>query len=132
VPLYFWANMIYLAIALSLIWAYYSPAVSPLVYSRYFYVTQRFTQVSELIVGMYLWRYPRPRFAFIGAINIVYAAIKTGPYIDHEVSEEVQRSFAFSLQQWANLAVIIASYIALAWCHFKMEETHGTAEEIPG
>jgi len=126
--LYVWLQFSFLALAPLLIWAYYSPAVGQHAYEQIWYWSQRYTQAGEFVIFVMLIR-PSLPFAYnlIGAMNMLYFLLKTQTNADYDVPEEIVRSFDFFVQQWANLAVIIASCIALAWCKFSQEKRNETA-----
>lgn len=129
---YVWLQCSFLSLAPLLIWAYYSPSVSKHAYEEIWYWSQRYTQAGEFAIFVLLIR-PSLPFAYnlIGALNMLYFLLKTQTNADYDVPEEIVRSFDFFVQQWANLAVIIASCIALAWCKISQEITHADSSEAP-
>lgn len=128
ISLYFWLQVSFLALVPIHVWAYYSPQVSQHSYEQIWYWSQRYTQAGEFAIFVYLIR-PSLPFAYnlIAAMNMLYFLLKTQTNADYQVPEEIVQSFDYFVQQWANLAVIIGSCIALAWCKLPQENRDGTS-----
>ena len=124
-PLYFWLQVAFAALALLMIWAYFSPSISPREYEELKWWKDRATQAAEIAICTHMLD-TRTEWSMrsIGIANGLYALLKFAPYTVTDVPGEIDRTFYFLLQQWVNLAVILGSCIVILLCKFTPEVQH--------